>query len=489
MENAGFEKGAITVFADVDAQGNPVELDEYSKSHRVVQSRNRLGCWRNFQNALFNVSHNFGKDADLVMIVQDDAEFARDVAAAVSDRLWPSARTGVLLLGTVGFYREDPMRLPIRHRGTWIQVRDDNLAGAIAMVFPGDVARAMSEQANVQDWLLAKGGNLESLKHVDIWTGHAVRKLKKECWAHIPSLVDHIQHQGDQVVNSTIGHDGPFGKRSMVDFIGKDESAIGKIDTPKRFSVTSGLAIEELIGVVIPVAGHCPDLISQCLGALKRNADVSTQIVIVDNDSSEETKKEIKRWVTKELEMAEVITNEENKGFTEAVNQGMAKLPMMDVLLLNSDTQVAPGCIREMLRILRTTDRCASVGPITCDDGFQSLKNPLRLAQSGLPAIPGDPEDTAPWIERMTSRSSSEEIMVAWFCAILSGDAIQKVGYPNGHHSGLGVDDQWCSRARSMGYTVRVAHGAYCYHRHMETFKRLGLDRNALQAQARNDLK
>jgi len=96
-----------------------------------------------------------------------------------------------------------------------------------------------------------------------------------------------------------------------------------------------------MISVVI-VNYKVPHLLKKCVDALKKiDGRESVQIIIVDNDSGDESRNIIT------LDHPDVIwiQNSRNEGFSKAVNLGLEKAAGNLILLLNPDTEIYPGSI------------------------------------------------------------------------------------------------------------------------------------------------
>jgi GT2 family glycosyltransferase len=89
----------------------------------------------------------------------------------------------------------------------------------------------------------------------------------------------------------------------------------------------------------------------------RRESRVSYEVVVVDNASSDETKKNLS-----EINNLMVVRNEENMGFIKACNQGAGKARGEYLLFLNNDTQVMPGWLDAIVSILDSDPSVGAVG-------------------------------------------------------------------------------------------------------------------------------
>ncbi len=433
----------------------------------VVARPERLGCWRNYVQTLRDLLAS-DPEAQAIVVFQDDVIVANRTREFLEHDLWPSDRTGA-----VSLYSPDFKLYEAREKRGWKRINSKWLMGACAMVYPREVAEALSRHTT---W---RGGAKRTIedpakwKAVDTWIGHAIHAEKRHAYYPNPSLCQHIAE------TSSIGHGGNNSLRRGRHFRRSGKFA-GEAITPfdlfpahpaVRFNADGGLRLAEPLSVVIP-AWNCFDLTSRCLQALAANAGVEPlDVIYVDNGSEPGTVDQVRNLATELRLPLRTIEFPENRGFCPAANAGMATA-LGHVLLLNNDCYIHPGCLPAMLRHLLSDPLVASVGPLTADHGCQSIKQHPNLARKrGL-------------------RKSIPRTMVAGFCQLKRKETLQQIGLLDDNlPHGLGTDDDWCHRARAAGWKVVLALDAFADHDHKSTFRRSGQDRKAMQREAVSYLK
>ncbi len=126
-----------------------------------------------------------------------------------------------------------------------------------------------------------------------------------------------------------------------------------------------------------PVAAVLPSwnslgLLPRCLGSL-RDQHPELELLVVDNGSSDGTVAYLKREGVPHLALPR------NTGFAAAVNLGVSRLKAANVLVLNADTALEPGCVGQLLEALEREEALGGVQP--------------RLLQlGGEAAAPGEAE-------------------------------------------------------------------------------------------------
>jgi GT2 family glycosyltransferase len=94
------------------------------------------------------------------------------------------------------------------------------------------------------------------------------------------------------------------------------------------------------------------------LAAAAKGDDVHYEAIVVENGSSDGS-----RQALGSRDDIHLIANDTNRGFAAAVNQAHRAANGKFVLLLNSDVELTPGAMGELVRFLRTHPQVAGVAP------------------------------------------------------------------------------------------------------------------------------
>jgi GT2 family glycosyltransferase len=258
------------------------------------------------------------------------------------------------------------------------------------------------------------------------------------------------------------------------------------------------IGCDDPISVVIP-ATDSADLTCECLWHLARYTGLPLQVVYVDNGSRRGTIEQVEQAAELLQLPLDVIANRANRGFTEAVNQGMEASIGRHLLCLNNDCFVGPQCIERMFRQLTGSgERIAAVGPLSGDDSRHSLRQPWLRDEAGIDRDHQfDYHDAVAGFQVVNKRHKRtawrQDHLLAFFCTLLHRDALAACGRLDERtrefRSGLGADDDWCHRVSAANWQLRIALDAYAVHLGNRTFDRLGIDRRGLQQQALRRLK
>jgi GT2 family glycosyltransferase/ubiquinone/menaquinone biosynthesis C-methylase UbiE len=131
---------------------------------------------------------------------------------------------------------------------------------------------------------------------------------------------------------------------------------------------------EPLVSVVIPHQADAEVLLA-CLQSITRDTSYSNyEICVVDNASSDGSVALAKQ----RFPQIQVVRNEQNLGYAGGCNSGIQATRGAYVLLLNNDTEVEPGWLRELVN---TAESDASLG--ACQPKIRSLRERTRFEYAG----------------------------------------------------------------------------------------------------------
>jgi len=95
----------------------------------------------------------------------------------------------------------------------------------------------------------------------------------------------------------------------------------------------------------------------ECLESVLAHADVTYELIVVDNASTDQTADLLSR-----LRGATVLRNDGNLGFGRACNQAAARATGRYLLFLNSDAVLGPASLSALVETARADPRCGAVG-------------------------------------------------------------------------------------------------------------------------------
>lgn len=129
-----------------------------------------------------------------------------------------------------------------------------------------------------------------------------------------------------------------------------------------------------LLSIVI-VGYNSKLLIGQCLISVKKAlAGIDSEINIVDNNSTDETKE----YLSANFPDVKIIMNDKNIGFAKACNQGGRVSSGKYILFLNPDTILTESCLSDCLSFFESHPDAGAVGVRMLDNKGKFLKESKR---------------------------------------------------------------------------------------------------------------
>jgi GT2 family glycosyltransferase len=217
--------------------------------------------------------------------------------------------------------------------------------------------------------------------------------------------------------------------------------------------------------VVVPFYKR-EDLVATVLGSLILSAEdlsrIGTVVVLV-NDSPDHAAldDEIASWFPA-LERAHIDTlyfcNSSNRGFVYSSNCGMWVAEQLGAhcLLLNSDTVIYPGAIREMFSVLLADEKFGFVNPRT---------NNATIATYGAQAL--SPEEGFAAFARSHKALPRYRIVpvAVGFCLLIRAEMIRHFGYLDAVYGmGYNEENDYIMRANRRGWSPVLANHAFVAH-------------------------
>jgi GT2 family glycosyltransferase len=221
---------------------------------------------------------------------------------------------------------------------------------------------------------------------------------------------------------------------------------------------------------IIIVNWNTRDILRGCLRSVYEQAqDISFEVIVVDNASSDDSSTMIKR----EFPQVIFIENTENRGFAAANNQGIKIAKGRYVLLLNPDTVVLDGAVQKSVAY---ADDHQDVGVLGCQVwlngkeiqqtcfSFPSVCS-LIMQKTGLCRM--FPRSGVFGWEKMAgwNRDTEREVdVVSGMFMLVRREAIEQVGLMDEAYFVYAEETDWCFRFKKAGWkcvftpTARIIH-------------------------------
>ena len=305
------------------------------------------------------------------------------------------------------------------------------------------------------------------------WDIQATAKMADEIAAEMPSWAYFTPYPGCELGEECI-------KRgwSLLDRNSYDRCPSGKkvkyVDYEYIGKVRQGMrekTYPEFCDIIIPSYNNEEYTIA-CIESIKKHTKPGTyRIIWVDNASKSSDK------VDKVIENTDHITikNATNEGFVGAINKGLEKSDAPNVCLLNNDTIVSNNWLKKLITSLRKSKGMGIIGALTnygkgsAVDSHHSLTLHSSLLPPDAPAWDLDKINTN--LEERHSGRTEPIIFVAFLCAVIKREVIDKVGHldPN-YEMGMWDDLDYNRGVRKAGYKTEIALDTCIHHHGRATF-------------------
>jgi O-antigen biosynthesis protein len=218
------------------------------------------------------------------------------------------------------------------------------------------------------------------------------------------------------------------------------------------------------VDVIVPVYRGLDDTRRCVLSVLNSAVKTPYRLVII-NDASPDP--EVTLWLrsiqAQHSEVIELLENPENLGFVGTVNRGMALHEDRDVLLLNSDAEVANNWLDRLQVAAYSDTKVATVTPFSNNATICSY--PEFCKDNELPID----HDTASLDQHFAQVNTGQVVDVptgVGFCMYIRRDALNEIGLFDTANfgKGYGEENDFCCRASTAGW--RNLHALDVFVRH-----------------------
>ncbi len=220
----------------------------------------------------------------------------------------------------------------------------------------------------------------------------------------------------------------------------------------------------KFVDVVVPVYGGLEET-KECILSALDTIDPKVGQLIVINDCSPEP--ELVAWLIQAAEQHkfQLLHNEQNLGFVATVNRGMMLNVEHDVLLLNSDVEVAGDWLSRLREGAYQNTKTASITPFSNNATICSFPN-FCCDNELLFGL--DVKALGQHFSKTFDSSDLISIPTAiGFCMYIRRDCLEQVGYfdVETFGRGYGEENDWCQRAQKAGWGNYHQMNVFAYHK------------------------
>lgn len=227
--------------------------------------------------------------------------------------------------------------------------------------------------------------------------------------------------------------------------------------------------------------------LGECLTSLARAVRVGddTEVIVVDNGSTDGSA----HLVRERFPRVRLLTNDTNRGFAAACNDGARASSAPRVAFLNNDARVEPGWLTSLTAFLDSHADAAAVGSLVLDWGGTRIdfgRAGLSPLARGIQLDFGEPVANAP-------TRPTEQLFANGAAMLVRRDIFLEVGGFDERFFAYYEDVDLGWRLWILGWRVFLEPSSVVFHRHHGTSRRLRADqiaflfaRNAIASAIKN---
>ena len=212
---------------------------------------------------------------------------------------------------------------------------------------------------------------------------------------------------------------------------------------------------------IVIVNYNVKDLLKRCLESIfQYEKDVEFEVIAVDNGSKDHSQKMLKS----DFPQVKVIENKRNLGFSAGCNQGIRESRGRYILLLNPDTELAPGGFKNMIDFMDSRPKAGVCGPKMTDQegnlqfscrSFPSYLAAISSSQSVMHRIfPGNFLSQKYLLKEKDHSQTGDVDWVSGSCLLAKREMLEKVGLLDEGFYMYVEDVDLCYRAKTAGFSV-----------------------------------
>ncbi len=221
-----------------------------------------------------------------------------------------------------------------------------------------------------------------------------------------------------------------------------------------------------LVSVIVVTLNNAA-LLKNCLASLSAQSWPALEVIIVDNGSKED----IAGLVAKEFPRVKYLRFEENLGFAEGNNRGIAASKGEFVALINNDAVASPDWIKSLVEAAMAQPRAGAVASVIIDGNDPAVLDSIGMGA----ALDGMARQMAKG-QPVAGAIFPAEVLMASGCACLyRRAALDEVGLFDPDFFAYCEDSDLGLRLQMAGWRCLLAKNAVAHHYYSMTFGRFSM--------------
>ncbi len=221
--------------------------------------------------------------------------------------------------------------------------------------------------------------------------------------------------------------------------------------------------MSRVVDIIVPVYGG-REALRRCLASVVNSPQQTRYRLLLINDASPDPGigEDLRRFA-EEHNHVELLENEENLGFVATVNRGMALSDEHDVVLLNSDTEVANDWLD---RLVNAAERDPKIGTLTPFSNNATICSFPRFCQSS----PLPRQWNVASLDALFRQVNAGEVVDiptgVGFCQYIRRQCLEETGLFDVERfgRGYGEENDFCRRAAGLGWRNVLCCDVFVFH-------------------------
>ncbi|MFB1011073.1 MAG: class I SAM-dependent methyltransferase, partial [Thiopseudomonas sp.] len=231
-----------------------------------------------------------------------------------------------------------------------------------------------------------------------------------------------------------------------------DTAGFGQWQRPQRLPAVT---------IIVPVYGGVQDT-KDCIESVLASTYQTEAELVVINDASPEP--ELVEWLNANAHRFTLLHNAVNLGFVGTVNRGMALYPDQDVVLVNSDTEVANDWLD---RMQQAAYAAADVGSVTPFSNNATICSFPDFCRDNLLPAGYDVQRLDALAARANAGLAVDIPTAVGFCMYIRRDCLHDAGAFDAElfGRGYGEENEFCMRSAQRGWRHVLTGDTFVYHK------------------------
>lgn len=217
---------------------------------------------------------------------------------------------------------------------------------------------------------------------------------------------------------------------------------------------------------IIVVSYNSFDYLAMTLNSILEKTDYPYELIVIDNNSDNRTRGYLKEKTEnyKNKINFNLVLNKENKGYSQACNQGIRLAKGKYICLMNNDLILSKNWLKRLLVHLENNPSAGMVGPM--GKGIGGEQNYVGIYRQLAYRRPekGELDKFSAYLHKNYKGDYTETKFLIGCCLLLKRELIEKIGFLDEGFFMSADDFDYSLRARIAGFSLYAAEDVIVHH-------------------------